>query len=126
MECSWYNKIVEDVNRTMAPFLQSLFYIDGSRYEVLKNSEQLVWIFTLLFTTLAGFFRGNEESRDTIDTVKLSIVGLTMFQILFEVRARYLFLYVPFFCMLAAVGFSRFEAFLNEKWTGLHNTSAEK
>lgn len=126
MEGSWYNKIVEDVNRTMAPFLQSLFYIDGSRYEVLKNSEQLVWIFTLLFTTLAGFFRGNEESRDTIDTVKLSIVGLTMFQILFEVRARYLFLYVPFFCMLAAVGFSRFEAFLNEKWTGLHNTSAEK
>ena len=126
MEGTWYFKIVENINQKMAPFLQSLFYTAGSRYEILKNLEQFVWIFTLLFTTLAGFFRENEESRDTIDTIKLSIVGLTMFQILFEVRARYLFLYVPFFCMLAAVGFSRFEAFLNKKWAGLHNTSAEK
>ena len=126
MEGTWYFKIVENINQKMAPFLQSLFYTAGSRYEVLKNSEQLVWIFTLLFTTLAGFFRGNEESRDTIDIIKLSIVGLTMFQILFEVRARYLFLYVPFFCMLAAVGFSRFEAFLNEKWAGMQTASAEK
>ena len=126
MEGSWYNKIVEDVNQKMAPFLQSLFYPDGSRYEVLKNSEQLVWIFTLLFTTLAGFFRENEESRDTIDIIKLSVIGPTMFQILFEVRARYLFLYVPFFCMLAAVGFSRFEDFLDKKWARLHNVSVEK
>ena len=104
MEGSWYTKVVENINTRMAPFLQSVYYVDGSRQEVFKTFAQALWIFVLLFTTVSGYLRPVTKDSGAVDAVKLSIIGLTLFELLFEVRARYLFLYVPFFCILAALG----------------------
>lgn len=104
MEGSWYTKVVEDINTRMAPFLQSVYYVDGSRQEVFKTFAQALWIFVLLFTTVSGYLRPVTKDSGAVDAVKLSIIGLTLFELLFEVRARYLFLYVPFFCILVALG----------------------
>ncbi len=35
----------------------------------------------------------------------LSVIGLTLFELLFEARARYLFTYVPIYIILALYGF---------------------
>lgn len=34
----------------------------------------------------------------------LAVIGLTAFELLFEARARYLYTYVPVYCVLAALG----------------------
>lgn len=34
----------------------------------------------------------------------LAVIGLTLFELLFEARARYLYTYVPVYCVLAALG----------------------
>lgn len=34
----------------------------------------------------------------------LAIIGLTAFELLFEARARYLYTYVPVYCILAGIG----------------------
>ena len=34
----------------------------------------------------------------------LLIIGLVLFELLFEARARYIYTYVPVFCVLAALG----------------------
>ena len=34
----------------------------------------------------------------------LAILGLILFELLFEARARYIYTYVPIFCVLAALG----------------------
>jgi len=39
----------------------------------------------------------------------LSIVGLTLFEVLFEARARYLYTYAPVFCILASSGIEKLE-----------------
>ena len=105
MEGSFYTRVMDDVNTWMAPFLKSIFYSDGSRHEILKTIEQIVWIGVLLFAFAAGFVRQTEENQADLNILTLSIVGLTLFQMLFEVRARYLFLYVPVYCILATLGF---------------------
>ena len=105
MEGSWYTKIVENINTRMAPFLQSVYYPDGSRQEVFKTGAQAFWIFVLLFTTVSGFMSLPAKKLAVVHVLKLTVVGFTLFELLFEVRARYVFLYVPFFCILAALGF---------------------
>ena len=105
MEGSWYTKIVENINTRMAPFLQSVYYPDGSRQEVFKTGAQAFWIFVLLFTTVSGFMSLPAKKPAVVHVLKLTVVGFTLFELLFEVRARYVFLYVPFFCVLAALGF---------------------
>ena len=89
----------------MAPFLQSVYYVGGTRQEVFKTGAQAFWVFVLLFTTVSGFMSLPAKEPAVVHVLKLTAVGFTLFELLFEVRARYVFLYVPFFCVLAALGF---------------------
>lgn len=119
VEGNFYTRVMDDVNTWMAPFLKSIFYSDGSRHEILKTIEQIVWVGVLLFAFAAGFVRQTEENQADLNILTLSIVGLTLFQMLFEVRARYLFLYVPVYCILATLGFENL-------WTGIWRKSGVK
>ena len=42
----------------------------------------------------------------------ITIIGLTLFELIFEARARYLFAYVPLYIILAVCGIK----FLLDKW----------
>lgn len=81
--------------------LTSYFYETGSRHEWFKNYSQTLWMGLLVLVTIAAFRRkeGMEES-----VLKLAIVGLILFEMIFEARARYLFTYVPVFVLLACMG----------------------
>ena len=48
--------------------------------------------------------------------VMLSIIGLTIFELIFEARARYLYTYVPLYIILAAAGVQK----IVEKKNNLH------
>lgn len=53
----------------------------------------------------AGLFSSfNHKHAKTLNILWLTWIGLTVFELLFEVRARYLYTNVPLFCVLAAVG----------------------
>ena len=45
----------------------------------------------------------------------LSIAGLTLFEVLFEARARYLYTYAPVFCILAANGIEKLNSEIKKK-----------
>ncbi len=45
----------------------------------------------------------------------LSVVGLTLFELLFEARARYLFTYVPIYILLALYGLQFIKTKLERK-----------
>ena len=104
IEGGFFVQVVDNANTRMAPFLKSLYYTDGSLHDVFKVVEQFLWISVLLFTLAAGLIKQTEENKGELNILTLSIVGLTLFQMLFEVRARYLFLYLPVFCVLAVRG----------------------
>ena len=46
------------------------------------------------------------SKKEEVHTIMLSIVGITVFELIFEARARYLFIYVPFYIILAVRGAS--------------------
>lgn len=46
----------------------------------------------------------------------LAIIGLTIFELIFEARARYLYTYVPLYIILAAAGVQK----IVEKKNNLH------
>lgn len=91
--------------------VSSFYYPDGSRYPVFCTVEQTLWLLVLLGIPLGLFGlagRGVEiEPRRLalFSAMLASLVMLTLFLLLFEVRARYLYLYGGYFVLLAALGF---------------------
>ena len=71
--------------------------------EAFRFLAQTIWFFTLLCICFSAFRKASAYSG-IISLVALSLFGESIFLLLFECRARYLFLYLPLFLILAAVG----------------------
>lgn len=99
VEGGFYRFVPPDKNTKVAPFLKSIFFSYGSRHKRLSTIQQIVWISTLLFSLGIFFFRTKKEHF----LIMLSLLGTILFNLLFEARARYLILYVPFFIIAATV-----------------------
>lgn len=84
--------------------LKSLFYNQGKNYGKLSCMQHSIWI-TLLFMMIFLLKRKKWEgySADLIVAV-MTIIGITLFTMIFEARARYLFLYAPIFIILGISG----------------------
>ena len=81
-----------------------IYYPDGKLYSVYLSSVQSLWLAVLFLSAFV-------KSKDTIDirsfsviTLKMSLTGLFLFELLFEARARYLFTYSPIFIIMACLG----------------------
>lgn len=103
-EGTFYTPAVESPNMTVSPVLKSLYYRDGTRHEFYKLTAQLAWMTVLFLTGAYGLLSAGKSGKFETDVLKLSIIGITLFLMLFESRARYLFMYIPYFCVLAAMG----------------------
>jgi hypothetical protein len=95
----------------LTPFFDSFILPDGSCYDVMSTARQGLWLLILLFCTVSGiyFFAFPDDTYDPsygLFIIQLTLLGLTFFELLFEAKARYLFVYLPFF-ILASCGFLR-------------------
>ena len=84
------------------------FYIDGKYEEMVEYSCSYVWrtiVQCVWMCVLAlGIFSFRRKGDTRIGTLQLAILGLTLFELLFEARARYLFAYAPVYILLAGAG----------------------
>jgi hypothetical protein len=53
---------------------------------------------------LGSIFSLKNERTNAEDVITLSIIGITLFLLLFEARARYLYCYSPIFVLGAMIG----------------------
>lgn len=104
VEGTFYSPAVESPNMTISPALKSLYYRGGTRHEFYKLAAQLAWMTVLLLTEGYGLLSIGKPGKFETDVLKLSIIGMIFFLMLFESRARYLFMYVPLFSILAGLG----------------------
>lgn len=79
--------------------LANFYYANGDYYQCYLVITQIIWMLVLVLSVLAYLCKRKECS-----VIILSIFGLSLFLLLFECRARYLFLYLPLFMVLAGVG----------------------
>lgn len=102
VEGKFYAKIFDEKNSYMSPLLRDLFYSTGHAHRKLATMEQALWLFTLFMSGLCFVLK-----KDKLLTIIVtSLVGIIIFNFLFEARARYVMIYVPVFIFLAMVSLS--------------------
>lgn len=98
-EGNFYNITVEN-NSASAKLLRSIYYTDGDNYKYFNVFEQFMWLLVFTFV-MASIIKKPSDSKSIL---LLAILGLTLFELLFEARARYLYTYLPIFCLVAGFG----------------------
>ena len=110
MEGNFYTNIYEEKNGYMSPLLRDLFYNGGQRYITLSSVEQGIWLAVLLLSGMCFFVK-----KDKVMTIiVVSLIGIILFNFLFEARARYVMIYVPVFICAAIITLKQIAARIGE------------
>lgn len=100
----FFSGMNEPKDNPFCGFFRGLYYggdNPGKYYPLWTNFAHMVWLTVLFLAIMSVFSPENPEK----DMMLLSVIGLTLFELLFEARARYLFTYVPIYIILALYGF---------------------
>ena len=106
-EGRFYLQTFPDKDAVLSPLLKQILYTGGKYHPLYSSLLQAAWLL-LLFSALgcaAFIFRKNVS--DELWTAMLAIIGLTLFVLLFEARARYLYTYAPIYILLGAIGWKQ-------------------
>ena len=104
VEGVFYYEIPEEKIPTVSPFLRSCFYSYGENYPTFATFQQYLWLIILMGNFGIIFIIQDKKMRSDMAVPVLALIGLTMFEMIFEARARYLFNYSPLFILTAAIG----------------------
>ena len=83
--------------------VQDVYGPDGDRHGGLLLAWQVLWVAMLALVSAPLLLRGQLRSGAPETVLRIALLGLTVFLLFFEARSRYVYLYVPFFAILAAV-----------------------
>lgn len=81
-------------------FLRQFYHARGAYNLLYHTIVQGVWLGVLTLCAYAAFAR---RKNATVAMLSLTLIGLTAYLLLFEVWPRYLFLYAPFYAILASM-----------------------
>ena len=104
---------VKPSSSELAQSIREIFYIPDkgngvtsarSKYKYFQTIEQGIWLAVLFFSIFSVL--GHKKSR-VIVSMMLGVIGLIVYEMLFEARARYIYTYVPIFILLAVYGMER-------------------
>ncbi len=84
--------------------IQRLYRADGDLYFLLANWQQAQWLVILFFGVISGFINFKQKRNAALFFSQLCMVGVVLFNLLFEARSRYLFSFLPFFILSAIYG----------------------
>lgn len=110
---SFYTEIYDVKENFLCEPLRSWFYGIGTAYSYNALIRQLLWIFVLLFAPLAVFTQKNYTVVEKV--LFLTVLGFTLYLVIFESHARYLFTFAPIYILLAAIGLKRLAEWLNNE-----------
>lgn len=94
------------------PAMRDFFWSGGKKLKAFLTYSQWIWIFMLVGVP-GAFFAGNELIRRKKDNALwlgaafLSLLGLFIFLLLFETRARYLISYLPLYILVSTLGYQK-------------------
>ena len=101
-EGTFYSHILEK-NQSIVSNIRNFYYDDGKFHFMFKYITQGAWLFVLFCLSLNGFLK-KKYLNDNIRVLFLALIGLFIFESIFEARARYLYTYVPIFIVTAMLG----------------------
>ena len=105
-EGNFYWEIKEEKSR-IERFFRNIYYESASNHSIFKYIVQGAWLIILSIQTLTIFIK-RENMDNSMRVVLLSLIGLFVFESIFEARARYLYTYVPIFIVSGMIGLNEF------------------
>lgn len=99
-EGNFFNKLF-DQNTVGANILKRFYYAENNAG--IYNIMQMIWLIIVAMNVVAGW-KGVLGKTEEIEVVFLSLIGITMFTLLFEGRARYFILYIPYYIIAGCCG----------------------
>ena len=89
----------------LSPILNEIILPQGRYFELFSAIRHALWLLILALCLVTGTLSliSHNENNTCFCVIFLSVIGITLFELLFEAKARYLFVYVPFF-LLSAIG----------------------
>lgn len=111
---SFYTEIYAARENKFCHFLRSWYYDNdaGNLYQYNALFRQVLWFFVLV--TIPFMAIAKRHLRDTEKVLVVSVLGLMLYLQLFEFHARYLFTFVPLFCILAMCGYETLRGMLKK------------
>ena len=113
----WYNEGIfvaynypEISGSSLKWVLRNIYWDDGSAYRKFNTLSQLLWIFVQLgvflcfLTEMTRLLRVKRGDNAVKYMLMIAILGLYMYILLFEARARYILVFLPVFATAGAVG----------------------
>lgn len=88
-------------NQKMSQIIRAFYYDSGSLYGLFNSIMQTVWLAIVFLNIIAPLSKGKNEKNIVL---YITILGITLYEVLFEARARYLYIFAPIYCVLAASG----------------------
>lgn len=82
--------------------ITSFYYNDKENNKIFIQIEQVLWIFTL-FGCIFIVTKKRPLPEETV--LELSLIGIFIFVMIFEARARYVFCFAPMFIVCAIIGY---------------------
>lgn len=87
--------------------LQNTLFQDSGGYQLYHLMLDAFWLLVLLFLFLPAVFQPKRRPEPGVAVLRLTIIGLTLFLLLFEGRPRYLYHQLPIFILLAVYGMTQ-------------------
>ena len=114
IEGNFYQKTISE-NKSI--FLKKMYYNNGEYYKYFESYLQSIWLLILFMSIFSIFKIRNHE----LLVINLTIIGITLFLLLFEARARYLFLYSPYYLLLFVIGTANIYIKIDSKMKNMRN-----
>ena len=89
---------------SLSLFLRSLYHKRGALMPYCQTIAQGLWLMVL---TLCAWAAIRLRRHPAVAVLALTLLGLTLYVLLLEVWPRYLFLYAPFYVILASMAFEK-------------------
>ncbi|MCC9174667.1 hypothetical protein [Arthrobacter sp. zg-Y179] len=86
--------------------IQDLFGNTRPNFQWMLSIWQGTWFAVLALVAVPLFLRTPRLLRPELSAMRIALLGLLLFLLLFEARARFLYLYAPYFIVLASLSFS--------------------
>lgn len=105
-EGAFYYIVPEEPAARLTYQFREVYYYNGAYYNYFITMEQFLWVTMMAavwYTALKELFEKREKNYDVL-LMELSLIGITLFELLFEARARYLYLYVPIYAVFVLLG----------------------
>lgn len=103
-EGGFFQEMLYSGNTAIRDFFRNIYIPEGRYFSHFLNLTQILWMGILLYATMAVLDKRKDEKSIIM---ALTIVGVTLFEVLLEPRARHIFIYLPVYILLACYGIEK-------------------